>query len=71
MLPADQLKAWEADRVGAIVGESLAKKYGWKVGDTIPLQATIFPTKGSNDWTFKLVGIFRVADEKRKGEEAS
>ncbi|MUV13469.1 ABC transporter permease [Noviluteimonas gilva] len=70
VLPADQRKAWEADRVGAVVGESLAKKFGWKVGDTIPLQATIFPTKGSNDWTFKLDGIFRVADEKRKGEEA-
>jgi len=68
-LPAAQRKAWEADRQGAIVGETLAKKFGWKVGDTIPLQATIFPTKGSNDWTFKLDGIFKVADEKRKGQE--
>jgi putative ABC transport system permease protein len=70
VLPADQRKAWEADRVGAVVGESLAKKFGWKIGDTIPLQATIFPTKGSNDWTFKLDGIFRIEDEKRKGQEA-
>ena len=68
-LPADQRKAWEADRSGAIVGETLAKKYGWKIGDTIPLQATIFPTKGSNDWSFKLRGIFRVDDEARKGQE--
>src|SRR5688572_17963907 len=68
-LPAEQRKAWEADRQGAIVGESLAKKFGWKVGDTIPLQATIFPTKGSNDWTYKLDGIFRIDDEKRKGQE--
>lgn len=68
-LPADQRKAWEADRSGAIVGEALAKKYGWKIGDTIPLQATIFPTKGSNDWSFKLRGIFRVDDEARKGQE--
>jgi putative ABC transport system permease protein len=68
-LPAEQRKAWEADRTGAIVGEALAKKYGWKIGDTIPLQATIFPTKGSNDWSFKLDGIFRVKDEKQKGQE--
>jgi putative ABC transport system permease protein len=68
-LPAEQRKAWEADRSGAIVGEALAKKYGWKIGDTIPLQATIFPTKGSNDWSFKLRGIFRIDDEARKGQE--
>ncbi|MFC5570191.1 ABC transporter permease [Lysobacter yangpyeongensis] len=68
-LPAGQRKAWEADRTGAIVGEQLAKKFGWKIGDTIPLQATIFPTKGSNDWQFKLDGIFRIRDEKRRGNE--
>src|SRR5688572_11296627 len=68
-LSPDERKAWEADRRGAIVGETLAKKFGWKIGDTIPLQATIFPTKGSNDWQFTLRGIFRVANEKQKGQE--
>jgi putative ABC transport system permease protein len=68
-LPAAQRKAWEANRTGAIVGEALAQQFGWKVGDTIPLQATIFPTGGSNDWTFRLDGIFRIADEKRRGQE--
>ncbi|NUS38927.1 MAG: ABC transporter permease [Lysobacter sp.] len=68
-LPVAQRKAWEADRTGAIVGETLAKKYGWKIGDNIPLQATIFPTHGSNDWTFRLDGIFHIDDEKRKGQE--
>jgi len=68
-LPAAQRRAWEDDRTGALVGETLARKFGWKVGDTIPLQATIFPTKGSNDWTFRLDGIFHVDDEKRKGQE--
>jgi len=68
-LPPEQLQAFEAERTGAIVGEALAKQFGWRLGDTIPLQATIFPTKGSNDWTFKLVGIFKLADRKRQGEE--
>ena len=64
------MKAWEADRTGAIVGENLAKRFGWKVGDTIPLQATIFPQKdGSNAWPLTLRGTFRLADSKRKGEE--
>ena len=68
-LPAPQKQAWLADRRGAIVGESLAKRHGWKVGDTIPLQATIFPTNGSNDWSFTLRGIYKVDDPKLKGQE--
>ena len=62
--------AFEATRNGAVVGEALAEKYGWEVGDMIPMQSTIFPTNGSNDWQFKLVGTFKLADEKRKGEES-
>jgi len=69
VVPADQLKAFYATQDGAIVGEALATKHGWKIGDVIPLQATIFPTKGSNNWNFKLVAIYRVNDNKRKGEE--
>ena len=68
-IPPEQLEAFYAERTGAIVGASLAKRHGWKIGDTSPLQATIFPTKGSNNWEFKLVGIFDVVDEKRDGEE--
>ncbi len=68
-LPAAQKAAWLADQRGAIVGEALAKQFGWKVGDTIPLQATIFPTRGSNDWQFTLRGIYKVADPKQKAQE--
>jgi putative ABC transport system permease protein len=65
----EHVAAFEATRDGAVVGESLARQFGWEIGDVIPMQATIFPTKGSNDWQFKLVGTFRLADDKRKGEE--
>jgi putative ABC transport system permease protein len=68
-VPPDQMKAWQADRSGAIVGASLAERNGWKIGDTIPLQATIFPRKGSNDWPMKLRGIFHVRDPKQQGQE--
>jgi putative ABC transport system permease protein len=42
-MPADQTAAWQHDRQGVIVDDSLAKKYGWKLGDRIVLQGTIYP----------------------------
>ncbi|MFZ3341022.1 MAG: FtsX-like permease family protein [Terriglobales bacterium] len=42
-LPADQIAAWQHDRAGAIVDVNLAKKHGWKIGDRITLQGTIYP----------------------------
>jgi putative ABC transport system permease protein len=70
VVPPAQLEAFKNTRTGCIVGEALAKKYGWKIGDKIPLQATIFPQKdGSNTWTFDLVGIYSVKDSKQKNEE--
>ena len=41
--PPDQLKAWQQDRAGALVDVTLANKFGWKIGDKITLQGTIFP----------------------------
>jgi putative ABC transport system permease protein len=38
----EELKAWQQDRAGALVDITLAKKYGWKIGDKITLQGTIF-----------------------------
>ena len=68
-IPAAQKRAWLADQRGAMVGAALAKRHGWKVGDIIPLQATIFPTKGSNNWEFTLRGIYTIEDPKQKGQE--
>jgi putative ABC transport system permease protein len=42
-VPPDQAEAWIRDRAGAMVDAELAKKYGWKIGDRITLQGTIFP----------------------------
>lgn len=64
-----QLEDWKQTRTGAIVGETLAKQFGWKIGDTIPLQATIFPRGGSNDWPLELKGIFRSKDRSQAGNE--
>ena len=59
-LPEEQKQAFYRDRQGAIVGRKLADKFGWKVGDQIPLRGTIYP----GTWTFNLRGIWDGADAK-------
>jgi len=57
-LPEDQQKAWMADREGAIVGSVTAKRFGWKIGDRVPLQATIFSRPDRRAWEFNIRGIY-------------
>lgn len=62
---AEHRKAFAETKDGALVGEGLAKKFGWKVGDQVPMQSTIFPDRnGSQNWPFKIVGIIHVTDKK-------
>lgn len=51
--PAERA-AFIATRTSAVASEMLAKRFGWKPGDTITLQGTIFPV----DLELKIVGIF-------------
>jgi putative ABC transport system permease protein len=53
-LAEDQLKTFRRDRGGCIIGRRLAEKYGFKVGDQIPLKGTIYP----GTWTFTVRGIY-------------
>jgi putative ABC transport system permease protein len=59
-LPEDQLRAWQADRQGAIVGVDLARRFGFKVGDRVPIQGTSWrPKSGTGDtWEFNISGIY-------------
>ena len=50
--------AFMADRQGAIIGRDLAQRFGWKVGDTIPLSGTIYP----GNWSFTVRGIYASPD---------
>ena len=62
VLPEAQKKAFAATRTAAIVGRVTADRFEWKVGDKIPLQATIWRQKsGAPTWTFDLVGIYEGA----------
>ncbi|PWK83501.1 ABC transporter permease [Fulvimonas soli] len=65
--PAER-KAFDETRTGALVGEKLAQRFHWKVGDKIPMQSTIFPNReGSKNWTFDIVGIMHSKDKKAGG----
>jgi putative ABC transport system permease protein len=44
IIDPNQVKAWERDRTGCIVDSDLARRHGWKLGDRISIQGTIFPT---------------------------
>ncbi|HVS03704.1 MAG TPA: ABC transporter permease [Thermoanaerobaculia bacterium] len=64
LLPAAQREAWLATRTGAVAGRTIAERYGWEVGDRIPIQATIWrPKGGGNTWEFDLVGIYDGAEK--------
>ena len=51
-------KAFRTTRTGALVNVVLAKKYGWKIGDRIPLMTGVAQRDGSTVWTFDVVGTF-------------
>ena len=52
-------QAFIRTRTGAVVGETMARKWGWKVGDRVPIASNIFSQRnGSHTWDFDIVGIF-------------
>src|SRR5215470_8511937 len=58
-LAAEARQAFMRTRTGAIVGEAMARKWGWKVGDRVPVASNIFSQRnGSHTWDFDIVGIF-------------
>ena len=57
-LPPEQVSAWMADRQGAVVGVDLARRFGWKVGDRIPIVGTIWQPKQGQVWDFNIAGIY-------------
>ena len=60
--------AWARTRTGVLVGDALMKRFGWKVGQKIPLQSTIFPNSdGTLNWSFDIVGTLKAKDKKSAG----
>jgi len=59
VLAPDEKQAFLLDRKGCVIGRKLAERFGWKVGDTIPLKGTIFP----GTWEFVVRGIYSGAEK--------
>lgn len=60
----EQWNNFVKDRQGAIAGANLAKRFGWKIGDRIPIKTTIY---GGATWEFNLAGIYHT--EKPDGDQ--
>jgi putative ABC transport system permease protein len=59
-IPPEQLQAFIRDRSSAVIGESLARKWGWKVGDRVPVASNIFTQRsGGHTWDFTIAGIVK------------
>ncbi len=62
-LKPEEQEAFLKDRSSAIVGPLVAERFGWKVGDTIPLRSNIWTKKdGGNTWSMKIAGIYQAAN---------
>jgi putative ABC transport system permease protein len=67
-----EMRAFRDTRTGGLVNIALMKKFGWKVGDKVPLHSTIWTQKnGSLDWTFDIVGTFDAKDPTQASQQAS
>jgi putative ABC transport system permease protein len=58
----EYLAAFQKQRTAALVRQELAAKYGWKIGDRIPLMSNTAQMSGSTDWAFDIAGTFSDSD---------
>jgi putative ABC transport system permease protein len=54
VVPPDQWQAFMADKQGAVIGKATADRFGFKVGDRVPIRGVIFP----GEWEFNVRGIY-------------
>jgi putative ABC transport system permease protein len=73
IVAAPQMQAFRNTRSGALVNSALLQKFGWKIGDRLPLHSTIWTQKtdGSLDWKFDIVGTFAVKDATQASAQSS
>lgn len=63
VLPPEQRADWLSDRASMIVGRTTAERFGWKLGDTIPLRSAFYrKSDGSDVWDMRLAGIYEAAN---------
>ena len=63
VVPSSQRAAWLADRGGAMVGVETARRFGWAIGDRVPLQGTIYRRPDGRPWEFTIDAIYDGGDD--------
>jgi putative ABC transport system permease protein len=62
-LPPDQRAEWIRDRSSMIVGRILADRFGWKIGDTVPVRSSFYrKSDGGDTWELKVAGIYETTN---------
>jgi putative ABC transport system permease protein len=62
-MPPEQRADWFSDRGSVIVGKALARRFGWKLGDTVPLRSAFFrKSDGSDAWDMRIAGIYEATN---------
>ncbi len=57
-LPAAERHAWLDDRRGVLIGRDLAQRYGWRLGEEVPLRSSVWRNRdGTNTWQVIIRGI--------------
>ena len=65
ILEEEQKSAWLQNRTGAVIGEKLATRFDWKLGDRIPVIASIYThSGGQRPWEFDIEGIVTATDSR-------
>jgi len=69
-MPREQGEALMNTRSGIVVGARLAEKFGWKIGDRIPITSNAWPRRdGSQSWRFDVVGIYEMEGQPQVANE--
>jgi putative ABC transport system permease protein len=58
----EYVAAFEKTRTGTLVRKALLDKYGWRIGDRIPLMTNAAKTDGSTNWAYEIVGTYTDSD---------
>jgi putative ABC transport system permease protein len=63
-LPPEQRADWLSDRASMIVGKSVAERFGWKIGDTVPVRSSFYRKAdgGGDTWDMRLAGIYEATN---------
>ena len=63
-LPPEQRADWLSDRASMVVGKAVAEKFGWKIGDVVPVRSSFYRKAdgGGDTWDMRVAGIYEATN---------